>query len=52
MIYTRYAKKQHAAWRNLGSRFTNRVADWVLDKPKGLYLSSFRCISAFVARRR
>jgi glycosyltransferase involved in cell wall biosynthesis len=48
-IYTRYGVKEHAAWRNLGSRFTNRVADWLLDKPKGLYLSSFRCISAFVA---
>jgi len=47
VIYTYYAKKRHAAWRNLGSRFANRVADVVLDKPKGLYLSSFRCISAF-----
>jgi undecaprenyl-phosphate 4-deoxy-4-formamido-L-arabinose transferase len=50
-VYTYYAKKQHAAWRNLGSRFANRVADIVLDKPKGLYLSSFRCISAFVAEQ-
>jgi len=48
VIYTYYAKKQHSAWRNLGSRFANRVADFVLDKPKDLYLSSFRCISAFV----
>lgn len=50
VIYTDYEKKEHAGWRNLGSRFTNRVADLLLDKPKGLYLSSFRCISAFVAR--
>jgi glycosyltransferase involved in cell wall biosynthesis len=49
VIYTRYGTKEHAAWRNLGSRFTNRVADLLLDKPKGLYLSSFRCMSAFVA---
>jgi len=47
-VYTCYAQKQHSFWRNLGSRFTNRVADWVLDKPKGFYLSSFRCISAFL----
>jgi len=51
VIYTHYAKKQHAAWRNLGSRFANWCADKVLDKPKGLYLSSFRCISAFSARQ-
>jgi undecaprenyl-phosphate 4-deoxy-4-formamido-L-arabinose transferase len=51
VIYTYYAKKQHAAWRNLGSNFANWVADKVLDKPRGLYLSSFRCISAFAARQ-
>jgi len=46
VVYTRYAKKEHEGWRNLGSRFANQVADWLLDKPKGLYLSSFRCMSA------
>lgn len=50
VVYTRYAKKEHEGWRNLGSRFANKVADTLLDKPKGLYLSSFRCISALVAR--
>ena len=47
-VYTRYAIKQHAGWRNLGSRFANKAADVLLDKPKGLYLSSFRCMSALV----
>src|SRR5216683_1849039 len=50
VIYTYYDDKKHSFWRNLGSSFTNRVADFVLEKPKGLYLSSFRCISAFVVR--
>jgi len=50
VIYTFYDEKQHPVWRNLGSRFANRVADFVLEKPRGLYLSSFRCISAFVVR--
>jgi undecaprenyl-phosphate 4-deoxy-4-formamido-L-arabinose transferase len=50
VVYTRYAKKEHEGWRNLGSRFANQVADTLLDKPKGLYLSSFRCMSALVAR--
>jgi undecaprenyl-phosphate 4-deoxy-4-formamido-L-arabinose transferase len=48
VVYTRFAVKQHAGWRNLGSAFANRVADSLLDKPKGLYLSSFRCMSALV----
>jgi undecaprenyl-phosphate 4-deoxy-4-formamido-L-arabinose transferase len=50
VVYTRYAVKEHAGWRNLGSAFANKVADWLLDKPKGLYLSSFRCMSALVVR--
>jgi len=50
VVYTRYAVKQHEGWRNLGSRFANAVADQLLDKPKGLYLSSFRCMSALVVR--
>jgi glycosyltransferase involved in cell wall biosynthesis len=50
VVYTRYSVKQHAGWRNIGSRFANAVADRLLDKPKGLYLSSFRCMSAFVVR--
>ena len=48
VVYTRYADKKHAAWRNLGSAFANKVADWFMDKPKGLYLSTFRCMSALV----
>jgi glycosyltransferase involved in cell wall biosynthesis len=50
VVYTCYDEKQHAFWRNLGSQFTNWVAGFVLDKPKGFYLSSFRCMSAFVVR--
>jgi undecaprenyl-phosphate 4-deoxy-4-formamido-L-arabinose transferase len=50
VVYTRYETKHHAGWRNLGSRFANSVADRLLDKPKGLYLSSFRCMSALIVR--
>ncbi len=50
VVYTRYRAKRHSGWRNLGSRFANAVADRLLDKPKGLYLSSFRCMSDFVVQ--
>jgi len=49
-VYGHYGQKEHSLFRNLGSWLTNRITDWVLDKPKGFYLSSFRCVSAFVAR--
>lgn len=51
VVYARPIAKQHAGWRNLGSRFANRIADLVLDKPAGLYLSSFRCLSGFAVRQ-
>ncbi|WP_428246046.1 glycosyltransferase family 2 protein [Ferrovibrio sp.] len=50
VVYTYYAEKKHESWRNIGSRFTNWCADYLLDKPKGLYLSSFRCMNAFLIR--
>ena len=49
VVFGHYEVKQHSAWRNAGSWLTNRVTDWALDKPAGFYLSSFRCVSAFVA---
>lgn len=50
VVYGHYARKEHARFRNFGSWLTNRVTDWVLEKPRGFYLSSFRCVSALVAR--
>jgi undecaprenyl-phosphate 4-deoxy-4-formamido-L-arabinose transferase len=50
VVFGHYEDKQHVWWRNLGSWFTNRMTDWALDKPPGFYLSSFRCVTAFVAR--
>jgi len=48
VVYTKYKRKQHNFLRNLGSRFNDRVATFLLDKPRGLYLSSFRCVSRFL----
>jgi len=51
VVYGDYDTKQHSAFRNFGSWFTNRMTDWALDKPHGFYLSSFRCVSAFIAQQ-
>lgn len=50
IVFGHYVVKQHSLWRNLGSWFTNRMTDWALEKPPGFYLSSFRCVTAFVAK--
>lgn len=50
VVYSRYQEKHHAALRNLGSRFNNLVANWLLEKPADLYLSSFKVISADILK--
>jgi undecaprenyl-phosphate 4-deoxy-4-formamido-L-arabinose transferase len=51
VVFGHYVTKQHSAFRNAGSWFTNRMTDLALDKPPGFYLSSFRCVTAFVAQQ-
>ena len=45
VVYARFEKKRHHWLRNWGSRFNNAVAGRLLDKPRGLYLSSFKVMS-------
>ena len=51
VVYTFFQNKEHDTFRNFGSWLTNRAADVLLDKPKGLYLSSFRCMNAFTVEQ-
>ena len=44
MVYSRYAQKQHHWFRNLGSWLVNTLTTYSLDKPRDLYLSSFKVI--------
>lgn len=50
IVYTYYAHKQHSAFRNLGSALHNWMATFILEKPKDLYLSSFKCLSRFTVQ--
>jgi glycosyltransferase involved in cell wall biosynthesis len=50
VVFGHYRTKQHSVFRNAGSWFTSKMTDWALDKPAGFYLSSFRCVTAFIAR--
>lgn len=44
VVYTYYDQKKHHFLRNIGSKFNDYCAQVLINKPKGLYLSSFRCI--------
>jgi polyisoprenyl-phosphate glycosyltransferase len=48
VVFSRYDVKHHSSFRNLGSWFNNVVASAMLDKPVGLYLSSFKAMNRFL----
>lgn len=48
VVYSRYPVKRDSLLRNLGSRFNDKMANLILHKPAGLYLSSFKVINRFL----
>lgn len=46
----KYRNKKHSLWRNFGSYILARVDTFFLKKPKGLVKSSFRILTADLAR--
>src|SRR5947209_976567 len=48
VVYGHYIEKKHSAFRNVGSWFNDRIATIMLQKPKDLYLSSFKVMNRFV----
>lgn len=51
VVYSYYEKKNHSLFRNWGSWFHNKVASLMLKKPKDLYLSSFKVMNKFLAKK-
>lgn len=51
VVYAKFHRKQHSWWRNLGSRAVNRLATLLLEKPRDLYLSSFRAMRRTLMER-
>jgi|TARA_B100001079_G_scaffold211657_1_gene185864 undecaprenyl-phosphate 4-deoxy-4-formamido-L-arabinose transferase len=48
VVFSKYEEKKHHFLRNLGSKFNNLFASILLNKPRDLYLSSFKAINRFV----
>lgn len=44
VCYAKFHAKRHALWKRLGSHFNDMVANRLLNKPKGLYLSPFKAM--------
>lgn len=47
VVFSYYEKKRHHWMRNIGSAMNNAVASALLQKPRDLYLSSFKALSRF-----
>lgn len=48
VVFSFYERKEHHFFRNLGSKFNNYIASFLIRKPKDLYLSSFKVINRFM----
>lgn len=48
VAYARFNKRNHALWKIAGSRLNNLVAGYLMKKPKDLYLSPFRAMTAAI----
>jgi len=48
VVYTYYNKKKYGFLKNIGSKFNDIVANFLLTKPKHLYLSSFKFMNRFL----
>jgi undecaprenyl-phosphate 4-deoxy-4-formamido-L-arabinose transferase len=48
VVYTWYKEMKQPLFRRLGSRFNDKIANVMLNKPKNLYLSSFKIINRFL----
>lgn len=44
VVYADFGVKQQKLWKNFGSWFNGKVAEWVINKPKEVYLSPYKII--------
>ena len=49
VVYADFRRMRQATWKNLGSWFNGKVAEYVLDKPRGVYLSPYKVLRREVA---
>lgn len=48
-VYADFRVKRQKLWKNLGSWFNGKFAEWVINKPKDIYLSPYKIIRKEVA---
>lgn len=49
VVFAKYDNKRHEAWRNIGSKINDYMAEVLIGKPKKLSISSYAACKRFVA---
>lgn len=49
VVYAEFRAKRQKRWKNLGSWFNGKFAEWVINKPRDVYLSPYKIIRGEVA---
>ena len=49
VVYANFTSKRQKLWKNLGSWFNGKVAEWVINKPAAIYLSPYKMIRKEIA---
>lgn len=48
VVYAQYANKMHSGFRNWGSKLNSKMTEYLLDKPKNLFVSSYFAVRRFI----
>lgn len=48
LVYAKYIQKKRSLFRNFGSKVNDWMVQWLLDKPKELYLASYYAAKRFI----
>ena len=49
VVFAEFRAKHQKLWKNLGSWFNGKFAEWVINKPRDVYLSPYKIIRGEVA---
>jgi polyisoprenyl-phosphate glycosyltransferase len=44
VVYAHFSTKRQAWWKNVGSWFNGKFAEWLIEKPADVYLSPFKIV--------
>lgn len=48
VVYAKYNHKKHSFFRNFGSKINSKMAEYLLDKPHNLFISSYFAVKRFI----